>query len=89
MIFSFCNKWDIAPSQDLDSTISATSSLTFGVHYTGGLFTMGSKGASILQYLLEELPQLATTKNPELLEAYLPWHPNIQEKFKENDKIPY
>lgn len=42
-----------------------------------------------MQYLLEELPQLATTKNPELLEAYLPWHPNIQAKFKKNDKIPY
>ena len=42
-----------------------------------------------MQYLLEELPQLVTTKNPELLEAYLPWYPNIQAKFMKNDKIPY
>lgn len=35
-----------------------------------------------MQYLLETLPQLPTTKNPELLEAYLPWHPEIQSNFK-------
>lgn len=49
----------------------------------------GLNSRQYMQYLLEELPQLATTKNPELLEAYLPWHSNIQTKFKKLEKIPY
>ena len=49
----------------------------------------GLNSRQYMQYLLEELPQLVTMKNPELLAAYLPWHPNIQAKFKKNDKIPY
>jgi transposase len=49
----------------------------------------GLNSRQYMQYLLEELPQLTTTKNPERLEAYLPWHPDIQAKFKKNEKIPY
>ena len=49
----------------------------------------GPNGRQYIQYLQEVLPKLPTTKNPELLEAYLPWHPDIQKKFKKNEKIPY
>lgn len=49
----------------------------------------GLNSRQYMQYLLKELPNLTTTKTPELLEAYLPWHPDIQTKFKKSEKVPY